>query len=924
MSCIGIVAESNTDNLSFPKQAKFIRKRFILVITGSLFFCLYLIAKAHGFKTGNHGYKTVSIDKSDYMDKLMGGWAGQMAGVTWGASTEFRYQGRIMPADKVPQWSPGLINDAFNQDDIYVEVPFLDAMKIHGFQCSWSVFGDYFRDTGFDLWHANKAGRDNLRSGILAPESGHYSRNPHSDDIDWQIEADFVGMICPGQPMSAADIAWRAGHVMNYGDGVYGGVFVTAMHSAAFTASTLDEVIEAGRNALPAGGKYREMIEDVIRWKNAGMPWEQTWLELESKWGRDDRCPDGKENPFNIDAKMNGAYVLVGLLYGGGDFEESMRIAMRCGQDSDCNPSSVGGILGNWLGWSRIPGSWKSALDRNARKFSNTDYTFDGLTALCSDLARKILTFNSGTAGETVWTFPEQESLPLILEQWPDSSNAIPDLLAQTVSVDDKTVRFHASASDADGILAYQWHFGDLSFAGGADVTHTYRQFGLNEVICFVTDRIGNTAYRSWLIEVNDPSLPVIRLKAVDSTVSEGGAVPGRFRFFREGYLDRDFTVHFTIEGTAENGTDYQAVPDSLVIRANQSSADLAVVPVDDRQYGSAKTIRIMLVPDVRYNIGVEYSGEMTLIDNDARPGPVAFWSFDEVRGDRILDTSGNGHHGTTSNAVPAQGVAGDGLSFSGADQSFVRVADAGDLEFGASDSFTLSAWINVRSLPGHWSGIVTKSRDQGDWYGIWIDDENRWVFGTNQNFTGPEVTLGWHHVAAVQDGIRYLQRLVVDGMEIARSTVTACDGTGDLYIGKAGIQGESFDGIVDEIGIYRYALSQSEILRLMNDPSFDDRKDTTGAQILAVRLHQNFPNPFNSNTSIRCDLPEKASVDLVLFNMRGEIAATLLNGVQESGMCSVTWDGRDREGRELPNGIYLCRMNAGKFSKTIKLLLIR
>lgn len=73
-------------------------------------------------------------------------------------------------------------------------------------------------------------------------------------------------------------------------------------------------------------------------------------------------CPEGIFVPFNIDAKVNSAYVVLGLLYGNGDYGKSLEIATRAGQDADCNPSSVGGILGTVLGYSHIPDYWKAGL----------------------------------------------------------------------------------------------------------------------------------------------------------------------------------------------------------------------------------------------------------------------------------------------------------------------------------------------------------------------------------------------------------------------------------------------------------------------------------------------------------------------------------------------------------------------------------
>ena len=66
--------------------------------------------------------------------------------------------------------------------------------------------------------------------------------------------------------------------------------------------------------------------------------------------------------PFNIDARLNGAYVALGLLYGSGDFAKTLDVSTRAGQDSDCNPSSAAGILGVMLGYAKIPDEWKSGI----------------------------------------------------------------------------------------------------------------------------------------------------------------------------------------------------------------------------------------------------------------------------------------------------------------------------------------------------------------------------------------------------------------------------------------------------------------------------------------------------------------------------------------------------------------------------------
>lgn len=446
-------------------------------------------------------------------DKIRGGWVGHMAGVTWGARTEFGYQSTIIPDASVPAWTPDMINDGFGQDDLYVEMPFINALKDNGANCDWTKFGDSFRGFTPALWHANLIGRQNLQNGYLVPDSGHYSHNPHCDDIDWQIEANFGGIVAPGQPNAAAELTWRAGHTMNYGDGVYGGVFIAAMHAEAYFATNLDQVIAVGRQAIPVGSKYRQVIEDVIAWKALGNTWQQNWQLLQDKWGGTDRCPDGIGNNFNIDAKLNGAYVLLGLLYGGDDFELSTRIAMRCGQDSDCNPGSAAAVLGTYYGLSGIPSKFRSALNLTST-FAGTSYTVDDVTAIGESLARQILALTGGstfgTGSNETWTIPWSAPTPLILEQWPTNANLPPALTVSPVTQTNLTVTLSATATDSDGINGYQWFFGDMTFTNVAGVTHTYRLPGAYPVICYVADSIGNTSYRVLTLDVPNTNPPVL------------------------------------------------------------------------------------------------------------------------------------------------------------------------------------------------------------------------------------------------------------------------------------------------------------------------------------------------------------------------------------------------------------------------------
>ena len=358
------------------------------------------------------------ISRAELEDKIRGGWAGQMIGVAYGAPTEFKACGSIGTWEL--SWKPDQIENAIHQDDLYVEMTFSRVMDTIGLNASSAQYGEAFKNSQYHLWHANAAARRALNRGINAPMSGHPKYNIHANDIDFQIEADFIGLMCPGLPRAVVFFADRVGRVMNYGDGLYGGMFVGGMYAAAFFEKDPRRVVEAGLACLPPQSGYAKIIKDVLDWSvESPNDWRAVWQKLEVKWDKDDPCPDGALAPFNIDARLNGAYIAMGLLFGGGDFGKTMEISTRCGQDSDCNPSSAAGVLGVMLGYSGIPEIYKSGIPKLAdKKFDFTEYSFNDICQ--STLARAIAVVHryGGRVTGTEIVIPQQSPKPPKLEQW--------------------------------------------------------------------------------------------------------------------------------------------------------------------------------------------------------------------------------------------------------------------------------------------------------------------------------------------------------------------------------------------------------------------------------------------------------------------------------------------------------------------------
>ena len=114
------------------------------------------------------------------------------------------------------------------------------------------------------LWHANVQARKNYFDSIFPPQSGHPDYNLHADDIDFQIEADYIGFMCPGMPQTANKMADKVGHIMNYGEGVYGGMFVAALYSEAYLQNDIPSIINKALQSIPAESDYYKNIQDAL------------------------------------------------------------------------------------------------------------------------------------------------------------------------------------------------------------------------------------------------------------------------------------------------------------------------------------------------------------------------------------------------------------------------------------------------------------------------------------------------------------------------------------------------------------------------------------------------------------------------------------------------------------------------------------
>ena len=88
--------------------------------------------------------------------------------------------------------------------------------------------------------------------------------------------------------------------------------------------------------------------------------------------------------------------------------------------------------------------------------------------------------------------------------------------------------------------------------------------------------------------------------------------------------------------------------------------------------------------------------------------------------------------------------------------------------------------------------------------------------------------------------------------------------------------------------------------------------------------MEPNYPNPFNASTDIRYALPRESRIELVIYDLLGRRVRMVADGTQRAGWHTARWDGRDDEGYSVASGCYLYRLQAGTFSESKTMTLVK
>ena len=306
-------------------------------------------------------------DKDAMIAKLKGAWNGRIAGCLLGKPVEGwrrpNLYKMLKETDNFPlrrymkysdfseemikelhiwksQWADLLNGEADEDDDTNYTTFALKLVECCG--------RDFTPDHVLACWQswipmsatctAERVAYRNGAMGLLPPETAT-CKNPYREWIGAQIRGDYFGYINPGDPKTAADMAWRDASISHIKNGIYGEMWVAAMLAAAGVTDDLQTVIDTGLAYIPAASRLRRDLDEIIALHKEGKDAYEVMEHIHSRYN------EFSQNGWCY-TNSNAMIVLMALLYGEKDFGKSVCLAVHCAFDTDCNGATVGSIIG--------------------------------------------------------------------------------------------------------------------------------------------------------------------------------------------------------------------------------------------------------------------------------------------------------------------------------------------------------------------------------------------------------------------------------------------------------------------------------------------------------------------------------------------------------------------------------------------------
>jgi len=316
------------------------------------------------------GGRKMILQLNELRDKLAGCWTGKNVGGVLGAPFECK---RMIP--NVDFYVQDLTQGPPANDDLDLQIVWLAAVERYGRNVNASILGEYWLSFVIPNWVEYGTGKTNLRAGLIPPLSGDVDNTYKNSNGCW-IRSELWACLAPGHPEIATRYAFEDAIVDHADEGMYAEIFTSAIQSAAFVENDREKLVEIGLSYLPENCITAQTIRKAVECYHSGVDFIEarklihntapgtfgiqgiaiSEIPTENNEGM-------KLGAAGFDAPENVAFVVLGLLYGEGDFGKSLILANNCGEDTDCTCATLGALLGIMNGASKLPKKWTDPLN---------------------------------------------------------------------------------------------------------------------------------------------------------------------------------------------------------------------------------------------------------------------------------------------------------------------------------------------------------------------------------------------------------------------------------------------------------------------------------------------------------------------------------------------------------------------------------
>lgn len=310
-----------------------------------------------------------TLNYTDYLDKVRGGWLGKCLGGAAGAPVE-----GVKAISGIRSFRD-IIDTSLPNDDLDIQLLWLELLQDKGPYFTQLDMAEYwdkkcwypFSEYGYFL--------KNYERGIAPPLSGTFNNPFFKEGMGSPIRSEIWGMIFPGDSAKAAAFAEKDATLDHAENSVWAEKFLAALEAAAFFEQDIRTLVNMAAHVVPAGSKLAQLLDVVLADADGDVPWRESAAHVRSRFGH----PDFTNSPQNM------GFMLIALLHGDGDMEKSLDIALQCGYDADCTCATVGAVLGIRTGYDALPTDLKALVNDKIVIGIDVCRTDDSLLALAED-----------------------------------------------------------------------------------------------------------------------------------------------------------------------------------------------------------------------------------------------------------------------------------------------------------------------------------------------------------------------------------------------------------------------------------------------------------------------------------------------------------------------------------------------------------